>query len=68
MDKCHGCMYHEEYTAVCVNADCKHCADYRHSGCISYKSEADAEYLAKIDRAIAQRAAGTMQEHELIEV
>ena len=28
----------------------------------------NAEYLAKIDRALAQRAAGTMQEHELIEV
>ena len=28
----------------------------------------NAEYLAKIDRAIAQREAGTMQEHELIEV
>ena len=28
----------------------------------------NAEYLAKIDRAIAQRNAGTMQEHELIEV
>ena len=28
----------------------------------------NAEYLAKIDRAIAQREAGTMQEHEIIEV
>lgn len=28
----------------------------------------NAEYLAKIDRAIAQREAGTMQEHELLEV
>ena len=28
----------------------------------------NAEYLAKIDRAIAQKDAGTMQEHELIEV
>lgn len=28
----------------------------------------NAEYLAKIDRAIAQREAGTMQEHDLIEV
>ena len=28
----------------------------------------NAEYLAKIDRALAQREAGTMQEHELIEV
>ena len=27
----------------------------------------NAEYLAKIDRAIAQRETGTMQEHELIE-
>ena len=26
----------------------------------------NAEYLAKIDRAIAQKEAGTMQEHELI--
>ena len=26
------------------------------------------EYLAKIDRALAQRDAGTMQEHEIIEV
>ncbi|MBQ8945844.1 MAG: type II toxin-antitoxin system Phd/YefM family antitoxin [Lachnospiraceae bacterium] len=28
----------------------------------------NAEYLARIDRAIAQKTAGTMQEHELIEV
>ncbi len=28
----------------------------------------NAEYLAKIDRAIAQKEAGTMQEHELLEV
>ena len=28
----------------------------------------NAEYLAKIDRALAQREAGTMQEHEIIEV
>ena len=28
----------------------------------------NAQYLAKIDRAIAQKEAGTMQEHELIEV
>ena len=27
----------------------------------------NAEYLAKIDRAIAQKNAGTMKEHELIE-
>ena len=31
-------------------------------------AKANAEYLAKIDRAIAQRKAGTMQEHDLIEV
>lgn len=28
----------------------------------------NADYIAKIDRAIAQKEAGTMQEHELIEV
>lgn len=28
----------------------------------------NADYLEKLDRAIAQREAGTMQEHELIEV
>ena len=28
----------------------------------------NAEYLEKIDRAIAQKNAGTMQEHDLIEV
>ena len=28
----------------------------------------NAEYLVKIDRALAQREAGTMQEHEIIEV
>ena len=31
-------------------------------------AKANAEYLSKIDRAIAQRIAGNMQEHELIEV
>lgn len=28
----------------------------------------NAEYMAKIDRALSQKTAGTMQEHELIEV
>lgn len=28
----------------------------------------NADYMAKIDRAIAQKEAGTMQEHDLIEV
>lgn len=28
----------------------------------------NAEYLAMLDRAIAQKEAGTMQEHELIEI
>ena len=31
------------------------------------KLKRNAEYLAKIDRAIAQRENGTMQTHELIE-
>ena len=32
------------------------------------RAKKNAEYLAKIDRAISQKEAGTMQEHELIEV
>ena len=32
------------------------------------KAKRNAEYLAKIDRAIAQKEAGTMQEHDLIKV
>lgn len=32
------------------------------------KARRNAEYLAKIERAIAQADAGTMQEHEIIEV
>jgi antitoxin YefM len=32
------------------------------------KCRRNAEYLAKIDRGIAQKEAGTMQIHELIEV
>ena len=31
------------------------------------RAKKNAEYLAKIDRAISQKEAGTMQEHELIE-
>lgn len=32
------------------------------------KAKRNAEYLSKLDRAIAQKEAGTMQEHDLIEV
>jgi len=32
------------------------------------RAKKNAEYLTKIDRAIAQRDSGTMQEHDLIEV
>lgn len=31
------------------------------------KMRKNLEYLTKIDRAVAQRNAGTMQEHDLIE-
>ena len=44
MDRCHGCRYHDDFTAVCVNADSEHCADFRHSGCEFYKPEADNEW------------------------
>ena len=32
------------------------------------RMKSNAEYLEKIDRAIAQKEAGTMMEHDLIEV
>lgn len=32
-DKCKGCKYHDDFTAVCANADSPHVADFWHSGC-----------------------------------
>lgn len=43
MDDCKGCKYHDDFSAVCVNADSPHVADFWHSGCIFKEIGEDGE-------------------------
>ena len=40
-DKCKGCKYHDDFTAVCANADSPHVADFWHSGCALKEAKDD---------------------------
>ena len=46
---CNGCIYHDDFTAVCVNADSPHVADFWDGGCVFKEVKEKDEEIGQPD-------------------